>query len=182
MRPYELAKRYAKAVSDLAIANKNQDKVFSDLRELGRIFAENETVVNFLTTPLIKSAEREAVLRKVMDGNGVSLEAMNLVLLLAEKDRLILFPEVVRAFEAESDLVNNVCRGTVRSATLLDPKERQSIEAKVEQVLNKKVIMSYKVDPGVIGGLVAQVGSYTFDDSISAHLKRMNEELNRRTV
>ena len=182
MRPYELAKRYAKAVSDLAIANKTQDKVFSDLRALGTIFAEDESIVNFLTTPLIKANERETVLRKVMDGNGVSQEAMDLVLLLAEKNRLIIFPEIVRAFEAESDKANNVCRGIVRSATVLDPKERQSIETKVEQVLNKKVIMSYKVDPTVIGGLVAQVGSYTFDDSISAHLKRMNEELNRRTV
>ena len=182
MRPYELAKRYAKAVSDLAVANKTQEKVFSDLRALATIFSQDESIVNFLTTPLIKSNERETVLRKVMDGNGVSQEAMDLVLLLAGKNRLIIFPEIVRAFEAESDMANNVCRGTVRSATVLDSKERQSIETKVEQVLNKKVIMSYKVDPSVIGGLVAQVGSYTFDDSISAHLKRMNEELNRRTV
>lgn len=182
MRPYELAKRYAKAISELSLANQTQEKVFSDLRVLATIFGENESIVNFLTTPLIKSSEREAVLKTALTGQGVSQEAMNLVLLLAEKSRLILFPEIVKAFEAESDLVNNVCRGTVRSATVLDAKERQSIESKVEQVLNKKVIMSYKVDPAVIGGLVAQVGSYTFDDSISAHLKRMNEELNRRSV
>ncbi|MES2964311.1 MAG: ATP synthase F1 subunit delta, partial [Bdellovibrionota bacterium] len=106
----------------------------------------------------------------------------DLINLLARKDRLGVFGEIVHAFEAEADAANNVARGVVRSATVLGQDDRKRIEDQVERVLKKKVILSYKVDPSVIGGLVAQVGSYTFDDSISAHLKRMNEELKRRTV
>ena len=107
---------------------------------------------------------------------------MDLVLLIADNGRFGVFQELVGAFQAEADAANNVCRGTVRSATVLGQGERQRVEETVEKVLKKKVIMTYKVDPSVIGGLVAQVGSYTCDDSISAHLQRMNEELKRRTV
>ena len=60
--------------------------------------------------------------------------------------------------------------------------QRQQIEATVEKVLKKKVIMTYKVDPSVIGGLVAQAGSYTFDDSLNSHLQRLNDELKRRAL
>ena len=72
----------------------------------------------------------------------------------------------------------------VRSARQpsLAPEERQRLEKTIEGVLNKKVILTYKVDPSVIGGLIASVRSFTFDDSIDSHLKRMNEELKRRTV
>jgi F-type H+-transporting ATPase subunit delta len=46
--------------------------------------------------------------------------------------------------------------------------------------LNKKIILTYKEDPTLLGGVVAQVGGWTFDDSIETHLIKMNEELNRR--
>jgi len=182
MKVSEVAGRYAKAVFELAVDNRTQDKVFSDLRELSRVFAEDKGIHEFLVSPLVTGEQRVAALQKALDNKGVSKEVVDLVYLLARKDRLGAFADIVNAFEAEADAANNVARGTVRSATTLGQDERKRIEDQVERVLKKKVILSYKVDPSVIGGLVAQVGSYTFDDSIASHLKRMNEELKRRTV
>lgn len=182
MKVSELANRYAKAIFELAVDNRSQDKVFGDLRELSRVFAEDKNVHEFLTSPLVTADQRVALLEKALENKGVSKEVVDLVFLLARKDRLGVFGEIVQAFESEADAANNVARGTVRSATTLGQDDRKRIEDQVERVLKKKVILSYKVDPSVIGGLVAQVGSYTFDDSIAAHLKRMNEELKRRMV
>lgn len=182
MRVSELASRYAKAIFELAMDNKNQEKVITELRELDQAFGKDADTRMFLESPLVKAADRIAVLEKTLANKGLSKEVYELVMVLARKDRMAIFGDIVHAFEAESDAANNVCRGVVRSATTLAQSERQRIEETVERVLNKKVIMTYKVDPTVIGGLVAQVGSYTFDDSIASHLKRMNEELKRRTV
>lgn len=182
MKVTELSQRYAKAVYELALENGHQDKVFADLRALEISFSRDGEIREFLTNPVIEPAQRAAVLQKALAGKGISKEANDLLLLLAEKDRFGLFSEVVAGFEQQADAANGVCRGTVRSATALDPGERLKIEQTVEKVLKKKVIMTYKVDVAVIGGLVAQVGSFTFDDSIAFHLRRMNEELKRRTV
>jgi F-type H+-transporting ATPase subunit delta len=182
MRVSELAGRYAKAVFELAVENKTQAKVFDDLRSLEEVFSREPEFHQFLTTPLIKPSERLAVLKSALENKGLSTEAYDLVMLLARKNRLAAFHGIVQAYESESDDSNNVCRGTVRSATTLGQPDRLRIEETVEKVLNKKVIMTYKVDPSVIGGLIAEVGSYTFDDSIASHLQRMNEELKRRTV
>jgi F-type H+-transporting ATPase subunit delta len=182
MRSPEIAKRYAKALFSLAIDNRSQDKVFNDLRTLSEIFTKDKDTHEFLVSPIIAPAQKEDVLNKVLANNGVSKEVVEVVLLLARNERLVIFPDLVHSFEQEIDASNGVIRGAVRSAAALAPDERQRIEQTVEKYLNKKVIMTYVVDPSVIGGLVAQVGSYTFDDSISAHLSRMNEELKRRTV
>ena len=182
MKISELAQRYAKATFELAVDSRNQEKVILDLRALEQIFTKDPEVSIFLTNPTIKPTQRVEVLEKALQNKGLSKEALDLSMLLARKDRFGLFGEIVLAFEAQADAANNVCRGTVRSATALGPEDRQRIESTVEKVIKKKVIMTYKVDPNVIGGLVAQVGSYTFDDSISSHLRRMNEELKRRTV
>ncbi len=182
MKISELSQRYAKAVYELAAENRTQDKVFADLRALAEAFSKDADIQAFMADPTVKAETHVALVEKSLAGKGVSKEANDLLVLLARNGRFSLFQEIVQAFEAQADAANGVARGTVRSATTLSQAERQRIEETVEKALNKKVIMTYKVDPTVIGGLVAQVGSFTFDDSISSHLRRMNEELKRRTV
>lgn len=182
MRVSELSLRYAKAAFELAKEKKNEERVFSDLRALSELFEKDKDIHGFLTSPLIKPEQKEAVIEKAVANGGLSEEAHQLLILLAKNERLRLFSEVAQAFQNQLDKANGVSRGVVRSATALAPNERQQIEKIVEKAINKKVIMTYKVDPSVIGGLVAQVGSYTFDDSLEAHLRKMNEELKRRTV
>lgn len=106
----------------------------------------------------------------------------NFVFLLARKQRLGIFNDVVTAYQALADEKHGVVRGTVRSTTVLAPDERKRIEQTVNRVTKKNSILTYKEDPLLLGGLVAEVGSYTFDDSLASHLRRMNEQLTRRTI
>lgn len=182
MKSSELVKRYAKALFEIAIDNRTQEKALSDLRQLEALFSADTAIRAFLSSPTVSPAERVQALKAALESAGLSPEVLSLTLLLAKKNRLVLFADLAMAFQAEIDSANNVCRGTVRSAAALAPAERLKIEETVERVLNKKVIMTYRTDDAVIGGLVAQVGSYTFDDSIVSHLRRMNEELKRRAV
>jgi F-type H+-transporting ATPase subunit delta len=88
---------------------------------------------------------------------------------------------MVSAFETISDEDHGVTRGNVRSAATLSPESRQQIEDTVTKVTKKKVILNFTEDPKLLGGMVAQVGGWTFDDSLETHLTRMSEDLNRRT-
>lgn len=182
MKPSTLAKRYAKAIYGLSVENGTQERVLNELRVLNDAFATDDSFRSFFESPLVAAPQKMASFAKALEGRQASTEVQNFLLLLAKKGRLGIFSYVVEAFQAEIDGANNVCRGVVRSTTSLGPSERTQLEKTVEGVLKKKVIMTYKVDPSVIGGLVAQVGSHTFDDSLSTHLKRMSEELKRRTI
>lgn len=180
MNSSKLAKRYAKAIYGLSVDNGTQDRVLADLRALDTSFAADPSIQEFFASPMISATQKTEALTKSLAGKDVTPEVNQFLMLLAEKDRLEIFGESVEAFQDEIDSANNVCRGVVRSTTTLAPAERAQIEKTVEGVLKKKVIMTYKLDPSVIGGLVARVGSHTFDDSLSTHLKRMTEELKRK--
>lgn len=179
MKSSTLAKRYAKALFGLAKDNRTEDRVLNDLRALSESFDQDPTIQTFFFSPIVSGSKKGEALETALKAKGVSSEVHQFVILLAKKNRLQIFKESVDAFQDEIDASNNVCRGSVRSTTALSPAERTQIEQTVEKVLKKKVIMTYKVDPSVIGGLVAKVGSFTFDDSLSTHLKRMTEELRR---
>lgn len=179
MKSSTLAKRYAKALFGLAKDNRTADKVLNDLRALAEAFDQDPSFQTFFASPIVSGTKKGEALETSLKSKGVSAEVHQFIVLLAKKNRLQIFKETVDSFQDEIDASNNVCRGSVRSTTALSPTERTQIEQTVEKVLKKKVIMTYKVDPSVIGGLVAKVGSFTFDDSLSSHLKRMTEELRR---
>lgn len=178
----EIAIRYAKALFHISLEKKNQEKVFSDLRALEQVLVADKTAFEFLTSISTSQEVKKQSIEKACTNVGLTEEAERLVKILAARDRLAVFSEIVQAFQALMDTENKVARGLVRSATELDAQERKKVETMVEGVLKKKVVLSYKVEPSLIGGLVAQVGSYVFDDTLNTHLKRIHEDLKRRTV
>ncbi len=176
----EVSRRYARALYELARTAKNQDKVFAELRVLKQVFEGDQAIHEFVSSPLIAPDQKIAALKAALSGK-LSPELTNTLILLAEKNRLDIFAEMVAAFEAISDEDHGVTRGTVRSASALSAEARQQIEDTVTKVTKKKVILNFTEDSKLLGGMVAQVGGWTFDDSLETHLTRMSEDLNRRS-
>lgn len=176
----EIAERYAEALYQAASEAKVQDKVLLDLRALSEVF-KDESSRHFVESPLVRAEDREAAFRLALKNSGCDSLTESFVLLLAKRNRLKLFLAIVECYQAAADQAHGVTRGTVRSASPLGPEQRKRIEKTVAEVTKKQVILTYKEDPQLIGGLIAEVGSYTFDDTLSAHLNRLKEEVNRST-
>ena len=180
MRVSELANRYAKALFELAAQSSTQDRVLAELRALQTIFEKDETIQQFVTSPILKADDKESALQAALKDGGLSQETLSFVLMLARKNRLGLFEQIVSAVKSQIDLAHGVTRGNVRSAAVLSPEERKRIEEIVSRYTKKQVILTYKEDPSVIGGLIAEAGSYTFDDTLTSHLRRLKDETTRR--
>ncbi len=179
MRKKQIAERYARAIYDLSVEKGDRDKVFDELRILRDALVQHPDIAAFIDNPLISGRTLKAALEKAISPKSISAEVYNFVMLLAEKERISCFGEIVDAFQEQNDLAHGVVRGRVESATGLAPDERQRIEDIVKKVTKKDVILSYEINAKIIGGLVATVGSFTFDDSIQSHLSRMKEDLKR---
>lgn len=176
----EVARRYARALYEISKSAKNQDRVFSEIRTLKQVIESDAAIQEFVTSPLVAPTSKMEALKGALSGK-CSEEVVNTLLLLAENARLEVFPELVAAFEEISDEDHGVTRGTVRSASPLSAEARKQIEETVTKVTKNKVILNFTEDPKLLGGMVAQVGGWTFDDSLETHLTRMSEELNRST-
>jgi F-type H+-transporting ATPase subunit delta len=176
----EVAKRYAKALYWAAKEKDQVDQVLSQLRSLSEAVKGDKQLSAGLLSPLISAEEKVKAVQAGLSGKVIS-EVLQFLVLLAEKKRLGSIPQIAQAFLQMVDADNNVTRGTVRAAHAISPDSLKKLEQKIEAVTGKKVILSFEKDPSLLGGLTAQVAGWTFDDSIESHLKRMSEELNRRT-
>lgn len=175
----EVSRRYARALYDLAQSKNVADKVFAELRVLGEVLASQPDIKEFVLSPLISPAQKMKAFEGALAGK-VSEELLSTLRLLTDKNRLEILEQVVLAYEAISDEAHGVTRGVVRSAAPLTAEDRRRVEETVNRVTKKKVILTFEEDPSLLGGMVTQVGGWTFDDSLKSHLNKLSEELNRR--
>lgn len=176
----EVARRYAKALIVVAKQKGAHERVHSELVAISNVFKVDPEVQAYFTNPLVSAEQKKTVVQKTFEGKGLMDEVYNTLLLLAEKNRIGSFDEICEAYKEQVDAEEGVTRGYVKSAKALSEEAKKDLEAKINKVLNKKIILTYKEDPKLLGGVVAQVGGWTFDDSIETHLIKLNEELNRR--
>ena len=179
IRYSEVSRRYAAALYELNGGSGTQNKIMDQIRALKKALFDDPEIAAFLTSPLVQPSERIHLIVEALAAGGVDEDLKKLLALLTEKNRLGIFPEIVLAYQDIADAAHGVTRGLVRTAQSLSETERKQVEAMVKKVTGKEVILNYKEDTSVIGGLIAQVGSYVFDDTIESHLRRMKEELNR---
>ena len=178
MRFSEAARRYARAMYELAKSKNEVDKVFSELQVLAKVSEGDKEIHNFLNSPLLSSEDKIKALKGALAGK-VSEDVLSSLSLLADKNRLGIFQEIVTAFEAMMDEAHGVTRGVVKSAAPVGAEEKKRIEESVNKVTKKKVILTYQEDPSLMGGMITQVGGWTFDDSLQMHLHKLTEVLNR---
>jgi F-type H+-transporting ATPase subunit delta len=177
----EIAKRYAAALYDAAADSNGTEKVFQEIRALQGVFSKEPGIREFIHSPSITGAVREKVFSQALNELPLSAETKGFINLLAKKNRLRFFGEIVQEYEFLADQRHGVTRGTVRSATILGPDERVQLESKISDFIKKQVIFTYREDADLIGGLIAEVGSFSFDDTLKSHIQRLRQDLTRRT-
>ena len=180
MKVNEVSKRYAKALLAVVKQKGIHTKAYSELQAVAESFEKDAAINAYFQNPMISATQKVAAVKAAFAGKGLSEEVFNTLVLLAEKNRIHLLPEVAQAFQDFLDIEEGITRGTVRSAQPLTADAQKELEAKVSKILNKKIVLTYQQDPKLLGGAVATVGGWTFDDSIETHLTKLNEELNRR--
>lgn len=180
MKISEASRRYARALLALTKQKGQHSRAQQEIEAIANIFKADVAIGAYFNNPLILPDQKKLVVQSSFSNKGLLEEVLNLLLLLVDKNRFGAFEQIAQAFCDQMDLEQGVTRGQVKSAKILSGETKKELETNIQKILNKKIILTYKEDPTLLGGVVAQVGGWTFDDSIETHLIKMNEELNRR--
>lgn len=177
MKNIVLAKRYAKALFAIGKEEGSFDEYSGSLREMADLFSSNPEVQDALTNPLYPLDIREKVMALLVDAMQNSQVMSNFFNLLVHKKRAEILPEIAEVFQALVDEDNNVCQGTIIIATELDARLEAKVQAILEKITNKQVVLTTQVDPTIIGGIVAKVGDLVLDGSIKSQLTDLKESI-----
>lgn len=180
MNEGSIGRRYAKALLDLA-------------REAGRIDAYGDQLSRFWTVaqgdggpflsvmsnPGFHEVERRNLLGAVLERAHLDPTVGNFLRLLNDKGRFSYLGDIVRAYRDLADQEANRLRATVTTATEIPYELAVQVKNALEGATGKKVVLETKVDPRLIGGMVAQVGGRVFDASLRTRLESLQLQLSQ---
>lgn len=178
MKNSVVAKRYARAI--FGSLNESEAQIVSkELASAYIVLASDGVLKGFLTNPTISRDQKSQIVTVLADQLKMAAATKEILNLLNEKGRMLFAGDIAEELQHLRDQKDGIHRGVVRSATPLSAEIRSQIESRLKGLTGKNILMSYKEDKSLIGGLVAEVGGLTLDDSLVTHMKKLKEELNR---
>jgi F-type H+-transporting ATPase subunit delta len=172
------ANRYAKALFDVALQEKaDLAQIDRDLEAVVAMMHSSPDLALASNRGAVSDAARKALIHAVSKAMTLSTPVMKLLVLLAESRKLNYLPDLAMAYRERLLAHQNIVRAEVKSAAPLSPEKTRALEESLAKVTGKKVELSVSVDPALLGGVVATIGSTVYDGSVKTQLERMRQEL-----
>lgn len=173
------AGRYARALFDVILKEGGDvERTQTDLEEFAGLLAAHPILASTLGNPAIPTSKKKGVAQAlVARADGISPVLGKMIVLMAERDRLMLLPGVARAYRERVMDHLNVIRGEVTTAVPLAPERLRALEQGLQQATGRTVVLEAKVDPSIIGGVVTRLGSTVYDGSVTTQLQKMKQAL-----
>lgn len=176
-----VAARYARALFDVSVKDRDPQQVDAELARFSDLVDGHETLRRLLLSPALPTARKRAIVAELLVRLGEVLSPVSkLVMLLAERDRFGLLPDILRSYRARLRDHLGVVQAQVTTAKPLTPERTAAIKQRLADASGCKVSLTTDVEPELLGGVVARVGTTVYDASVVRHLERIRETLVER--
>ena len=173
----EIGQVYANALFESALEKGELDEIQQQLGAWTDALGENKNLQTFFFSPRFSPAEKKEAIRRVIEGG--SERFLNFLELLSERHRLPATFRIRRAFDQLWREEHKMLPVEVTSAVELDQALVRSIGDRIEERTGRRVELTSRVDPDIIGGLVLRVGNKVLDASVHGRLERLRRQITR---
>ncbi len=174
-----VAVRYARALLDVARKEADPRAIEDDLASFVALTRGHETLGQVLANPAVPVPRKAALVRELAARGRLSPLVVKLLVLLAERGRLALLPEVLDEYRRRLLDHMGVVRAEVVTAVPLAEERAREMERALAAMTGRTVSMNASVDPSLIGGVVTKIGSVVYDGSVKRQLEKVRETLTR---
>lgn len=168
-----IAGRYAVALFELASEAKSLDGVSADLDRFLALLDGSPELDQLCRNPVFTSEEQVKALSAILAKAKITGLAANFLKLVASKRRLFLVRTMVTAYRALVAEKEGIVAAEVTVAAPLSDKNRKAVLEALQTKAGKKIALTERVDPAIIGGLVVKMGSKMIDASLKTKLNAM---------
>ena len=171
-----VANRYARAMFELVDAQGQLDQTYEELTNLRQVFLDNPTLASLLSGVNLSLKEKESLLQ-VLKQDALQ-PVTNLIQMVFDYGRMDTLVAIINEFERRYDLKYKRVHADVVTAVQLDETRRNQLKANLAERLGaNEVLLSEKVDPAIIGGVIVQTENQTMDGSIATQIEQVRRLL-----
>ncbi len=166
-------RRYAEAIFDVAKAEKAVDAYRASLDSLAA--GISPPAIRALRDPSVPVKQRLAAIEAVTKGQPRAIRSV--LLLLEQRDRIALLPDIARAYGDLVDRKAGIVKAKITTAVSLDAGQQRTFIERLEKRSGHTLKPTFAVDESLIGGAVIQLGDHQVDSSVRAQLNALRAQL-----
>ncbi|GAB0099209.1 ATP synthase subunit O, mitochondrial [Sergentomyia squamirostris] len=169
--------RYATALYSAATKMKQLDAVEKDLNQLQAAVRGNPKLKESLSSPIAQRRDMAAALKETATQARMAQVTSNLLETMAENGRMKRLDGVINAFKTIMAAHRGEVVCEVITAKPLDDAQRKQLENSLKAFLkpNETILLTAKVDPTIMGGLIVSIGDKYVDMSIAQRVKKYTD-------
>jgi F-type H+-transporting ATPase subunit delta len=172
-----VSRRYARALYELGVDSGNLDKLVAELASVAEMLEGSTDLRRTMDNPMVSPDGKKAVLAQISDRLLLGSISKNAVMMLGERRRLILLPEIVQLLKEMTDLRAGVVRAVVTTAIPMSDAYYEKLRLVLEKLTGRKVVLDKETDPTIIAGVVTRIGDRVLDGSIKTRLQSLKNSM-----
>jgi F-type H+-transporting ATPase subunit delta len=170
-----IARRYAGAMFELALKQDTLERTLDDVQEIARLFSKR-TLAYLLREPKVPAQRKENVLREALSSRVLPI-SLNLALLVVQRGLVDLMPNIAAELQQMVLDYKNQATAEVTTALPMDEQQQALVKQALEKRTGKTILLTTRVNPEILGGVVARVGDQVIDGSIQQRLQALKRQL-----
>lgn len=176
---FVLARRYAKALIDLAQKEGQVSQIGEELDWIAAIFDASPELAHMFTDPTVRAGRKEKILEELLGKGKIRELTGRFVALLLAKGRLLGIHEIATAYRDLADQLEKKVRVQIQSAVPLEDEEIDRFRKVLSEISGKEVVLEVEVDENLVGGVVTRMGGEVYDGSLKNQLMQVKENLSK---
>ncbi len=172
-----VANRYARALADIVAPTGKYRPVLRELEDFAGAYRESADLREFFDNPAVALSEKRKVLEALLSRLAASQLTRNFLRVVLANYRMRLVQEIREAFRKITNDRLGIAQVKVFSASRLSEAEREALRERFARLTQKQVEVEFHVNPALLGGILAQIGSTVYDGSVRGQLDRLRERL-----
>ncbi len=179
MKPLAVARRYARALADVAGGKDKArlEKVAAELDLVSEVLRKAPRALRFLDDPSAPSQDREAAIGTLAREARASDLTRRFLRVLMDRRRLTALPEIARALTEIKDERLGIVRAETTTAVPLSAAELRRLRESLERMTGRAVRLTTNVDPSLLGGARTRIGSRVYDGTLRRQLALLRARL-----
>lgn len=177
MSTAHISRRYARALLEIGTSDGSLETLVAEMQKVADVYLESAELRNAVDNPVVPQPAKKAIASALCDKLGVGKTARHAVLLLGDRRRLKILPEIATMLREMNDAKKGLIRAEVTTAVALSDGFYQKLLQTLEKLSNKRVVLDKKHDPALIGGVVLRIGDLVLDSSLKTRLDGLKHAL-----
>lgn len=177
MKNYLVAERYARGLDRALEQGGGHEAALASLRILAGHYESSHDLRNVLSNPAISADQRVGLLAEILRREEAQPLIASLLEAMLRRGRITVLPAVAELFATMTDERMNRAGATVTTAIDLSEEQQEKLRAALEAYSGTKVRADFRVNPEVLGGVIARIQGKVIDGSLRARIQRLKQSL-----